>query len=566
MKKLRIGFLFFFLISLVLTACSGSNTPKADLNLMAGSNAKLFLGTDLNSDGLLKAFYQQEHLAISVTYLGGPEAEAAKNQALTGNSDYQAFMFDDQLFSKGLTDLSYPARSFVGVWVKKSKAEALGLGAGNNYLDHTRYGQLLESGNLKIVTANANQSTASALEFFATMSACTGNSGSALTVENVQSAKDCGKTIYDHYARSSGSTGDSVNMVFNDALQGTNMFDGVIAFQASFAGTHGLNSQLEAKGKEPFIFVYFSDASPVAAMALGDTGKLNDSQKQAYDKFVTFLLSEKSQQYINQQGLLSGSSAFGATPDYSSFKADWGMNPNPKVNPVNPPVYNVAKQALTIYTNLYKRPKDVEVCLDMSGSMSNNNVNVIDAKGQKVSVSRLQALYLATKKLTDNQGGSFILGPSDQISYSLFSQNTVGPVAQSTGTNTAEAGKSLAAIIGNDSAADQNITGIGVVRNGTAMFDCAEVQLSRIVKSYRPDVDYYIVLMTDGENNAGEDANAFLQSWQNQHKINITVMGISFGTDGSSVNSDYTVKFGGNTYAGNNDADLFNAFKQIFNR
>lgn len=575
MKKFSVFFVLIIIFGSILSACAHSSSANADLYLMAGSNAKLFLGNDYRSEGLLKAFYEETGKVVKVTYQGGPVAETYKDSALASTVEEKtsettdAFIFDDQLFSKGLKDVIYPARSFVGVWLKKSKAESLGLGADNNYIDHVTYGQLLESGQIKIVTSNANQSTASALEFFATMSACSGNSGAALTVDDVNNSKDCGKRIYDHYARSAGSTSDSVMMVFNDSLQGVNLFDGVVAYQSSFAGTEGLNQKLVDQGKEPFVFVNFSDAAPVAVMAYGNTGNLTDAEKKVSDEFAEFLISEKAQNIINRSGLISGSTAFGVTPDYSQFNADWGMDPNPKVNPVNSPVYNVAKQALGIYTSMYKRAKQVFVCLDCSGSMTSGKVTVSED-----TVSRLQGLFLATQKLTQ-PNDKISLGPNDLISYYLFSKNTVGPVAQSVGPNTEQAGIDLANIIGysdvqqseyNDSLAGSRIEATGVVRNGTAGFDCAQNMLNVISQNYDPNVDYYVVLLTDGENNTGIDGDDFYQSWLGLNKLNITLIGISFGTDGSSFNSEYTTQFGGNTYSGNDDAELVEAFQNIFNR
>ncbi|KKT44012.1 MAG: hypothetical protein UW31_C0002G0051 [Candidatus Collierbacteria bacterium GW2011_GWA2_44_13] len=589
--KINRLYVLVLVLALAIAACVGPSSEtsqtSSDLSVVAGPNAKQFLGDNYESEGLLQQFYKETGNKVYVEYLDGTDAEAIKSASLGVTLDkktaetFDAFIFDDQLFGAGLKDISFPARAFVGVWISQDKANDLGLTVVDPYLTHEQFARMLESGGLKIVTAPANKGTAAALEFFATMAYCSGNPSSQLTTQTVQDSKDCGKRIYDYFARSAGSTDDAVKMVFDDSINGSNLFDGVIAYQSSFAGEQGLNQQLVNKGKVPFLFFYFKDASPMATMIMGNTGNLSEAEKKVYDEFAAYLLTDTSQQAVASHALLPGSSAFGVSPDYSAFRADWGLTVNPQSTPINPPVYSVAKQALDIYRDYYKRVKVVKACVDVSPSMFQESMK-INVNGKSWDVLRIQALNRALLKITDSQwlvDNNIVPGQNDVFDYYFFSSGTTGLVTETIGVNTNVAGDRINSILGPWNDADPRIWNSdqvwknlarefnGFQPNGTEMFECANLMLQLIEQGFNPEIDYYIVILTDGENMSGMNADQFFAAWNSfSGKTSVTVIGIAFGTKGKSINAVYTQQFGGNTYMGDNDEGLLNAFKAIYGR
>jgi hypothetical protein len=598
MKKFVSATLLISIILTMLTACAPAtpNPDSADLSIMADSNSKLFLGDSYQSEGLLQQFYEEKGYKVYVNYVDGPEAEVVKNTSLGIPADkktaetFDAFIFDDQLFGSGLKDVVFPARSFVGVWIRQDKATDLGLAASDPYLTHDTYSRLLEDGQIKIVNPPASRGTASALDFFATMAYCSGNPNAQLTVETVQSSKECGKRIYDHYARSARSTSEAVQSVFEDNLSGRNLFDGVVAFQSSFAGKKGLNQQLVDNGKNPFLFFYFSDATPIATTVMGNSGNLTEREKKVYDELALYIVTEEAQQLVADHAILPGSSAFGVLPDYSAFNPAWGLTIDPKSVPVNAPVYSVAMQALEEYRLYYKRAKEIYTCIDISGSMFNNEMTVrIDTKDglKDIQVKRIQALNLAIlKKITDPNwlvSQNVTPGPKDVVNYYFFADKVTGLVAQSVGSDTAQAGEKINSILGpwneedptapldRDAVEKRFVNLFGFSPNGTAMFDCANKMLEAINRNYDPNVDYYIIIHTDGEWTSGAPAEGFTRNWNNfPGRTSVTVVGIAFGlgvdAEKNSINKAFTSQFGGNTFQGNDDADLAEAFKNIFSR
>ncbi len=601
MKKFQRLILFFTVLSIImLTACgnpatdSTQQTANADLVVLGSSNSKLFLGPDYRSEGVLKLFFEETGYKIHVQYgVGGPVADVIKNSSISVPVDqktsetHDAFIFDDQLFAEGLKDKAYIASVNVGIWIRQDKANSLGLYASNPYITHNTYAALLSDKKLSMINANASRSTASALDFFATLANCSGNPSAALTVNTAESSQACGKQIYDHYVRSEGSTGDAVKKVFEDNLNGNNLFDGVVAFQSSFAGPKGLNQQLVDAGKQPFIFFYYSDASPVANMVIGNSGNLTETEKKVYDAFVEFIASSNAQvaqNFVAQYAMNPGSSAFGVNVNQDAFRAEWGLLLNPQITPVNAPVYSVAQEVLDLFNLYYKRAKYIKGCLDVSGSMFQDPKMSIVVNGQEISVYRMQALnrailmnltneqWLAENKLTPNL--------KDIFEYSFFSVETSSIITSTTGDTTEVAGEKINSIVGpwdennptaywDPNVAAKNVQEIsGVDVNGTEMFKCANTMLEQIKDSYNPEIDYYIVILSDGENdNYSVTGEQFYQNWYNYSgKTNITLIGIAFGTDGKSINKEYTKRFGGDTFTGDDDKGLIDAFRSIYSR
>lgn len=563
------------ILSFLLAACDAPVAPSspegASLWIVEGSNAKRALGD--GTDGLLLAQWaKKNNVSLYVQGLSGPEALELKDQTLKGAKGPDVFIFDDGVYSDGLYNTKSIATSAVGLWVLNTISDQLDL-VGNTI----PFGQaidLMDSGKLSTVAGNADKSTPSAEFFYAVMAYCSNKTASTtatLTPEIVQSQtnRECGKAIYDHI-KTTASTTDAIDLVFNAAMndQG-NAYNAVIAFDSSFLGAGGRNEQL-SESKSVFMkFYYFKEATPVVSVTFGSVDVSKDPNKaKLVASLSEFLLGDQAQKAFNLAGLGNGSSTL-ATPDDSAFNTDWGvtMNPSAIVNIVNPPVATVAFSSLEAYKQFYKRTKELYICLDVSGSTKK-----VDPGNDG---PRLQLIDRTVVTFTDpnwQTSKKIYVGDTDKINYYLFSTTVSPKIAESVGKDTKPAGDAVNALIGPatgmyvfdgvKSVVQDKYPGFEMVK--TSMFDCAEQARKNIETRYNPNIDYYIIILTDGGRTSGISSDELYQNWLAAGHKNIVVSGIQFGNEGNDLNKDVTGKFNGKSYTGSNDAELIKAFLDIF--
>jgi len=583
----------------VVSSCTGSE----NLRILSDLNTRLILD---GSDGLVARFEKAEGKKVCVDYVGGPEAQRIKSQILSKKSDsftgtdYHAMIFDSAIYAENLSDQVYPGQTYPGIWLRKDSADRFGLEPGQ-ILTQEQYAQYMESGQLKMITASAIVDTAASLTFFNTLSGYYGPYNQ-LTLEQVQDegARAFGKRIYDHYTKSSSNP---IQLAFNDTMSGQNLYDGVVGFESSFLGNNGLNQQLVSGGKQPFVFFYFNP-SVEAKIAMGRAPSIPDSALETYAAFAKFVMSEESQLYVLSVGIHPQKNV--ADTDLNVFKPEWGLLASPAVDFAAPPTPSVARVALEVYRDLYKRAKEVNIIIDTSGSTEYVDVQVFlpdnfdpekdvypcgyhnDVTVEKdiqnrqyYNIPRLQAMACGIETFSNPQWlemNGVKPGPDGVIKYWFFSENvSKTAVASSTGTNTSDASNYVLSLIGptqgfydwngNASKIAQHVQdkdGAPFSMNGTSMFNAAYYVNETINQSYDPNVDYYIVILTDGENTGGWSGRNYYDYWFNNQKLNITLTGIQFGGSGGDIAASYTQQFGGDSFVGTNSEDLVKAFEKIF--
>lgn len=613
---------FMLLIVLILavgTACGGpqpevtksSCKGTEDLRIQSDTNARLYLD---GSDGLISKFEKAAGKSLCVDYASGSEAQRIKTQILSKtpetflSTDYHAMIFDSAIYAEGLSDQVFLGKSYPGIWIRKDSVDKFGLVAGQ-ILTQDQYALLMENG-LKMITASALIDTAASLTFFNTMSGYYGPYNQ-LTIDQVQNegARNFGKRIYDYYTKSNS---DPVKLAFDDAMSSQNLYDGVVAFESAFLGADGLNSQLLSNGKNPFVFFYFNPS--VEAMAtIGRAPSITEEASATYSLFTKFLTSEEAQLYILSVGVHPQKNV--ADPDTNVFKSDWGLLVDPQIVFAAPPTPSVARAALEIYRDYYKRAKEVNIIIDNSGSIGEQDIVLTIPAGFKeedlgkycgqypdnyknivasnsydpnldytYSITRTQAIACAIETFSDEswmQTNGVKPGTNDVINYWLFSDTvTSKPIATSVGPNTSDAGDYVANLIG-PAYGPQDLGQIAytitttfddpdgndfVPFSNTYIFNSTYYVNEEINKRFDQNVDYYIVPLTDGENTAGWNGSNYYSYWLNNAKLNITLTGIQFGgnIDSSDVSSDYTKKFGGDSFVGTSNDQLIKAFVKIF--
>lgn len=616
MKSKSFKSILFLVIvfAILLSACGNpaSSPSSANLFVVVGNNASRFTGN--GSDGLLlDQFAKENKVSLYVQVVNDREIKDLKAQMLSGQAGSPDILIaDDSLLTDGLQSIKYLASHKVGIAIRKDVADNLGLQG--NTISYANFAQYLKAKQLMVAASNALAGSDSAEFFFSTMAWCSNTDASNLTADIIQKdyVRACGKEIYD-FLKSTNGSNEALNLVFNTAESGDkNGYNSVITFDSALLGKNGLNAKLN--GNNFFKFYYFQEATAKTDVTLGTKNFSDDQNKKDLSALLTtFLLNDASQQAINLAGFTEGSSAL-VNHDDSAFKQEWGVSSNPAgVQVVNPPIASVAESAKRIYRDLYKRAKEINLIIDLSGSIQGQDIPVTFPAGFKVGdakkycglnevtaqqlidngqiqpereysyvVTRLQAITCAIETFSDPvwlEANDVMLGPSDVINYWLFStQVTTDPIAQSIGQFTGVTANNVINMIGpahsgqNFDQISTNLSGYvdpsGVTFTpfqGTWMFDATRHVNDKVAASFDPNKDYYFVILTDGENNndANTNANEYFQYWKDLQKPSFVLMGIQFGGDGNSIKSEFTQQFGGNTFVGTNNADLVKAFKVI---
>ena len=589
MKKMYRMFFALLILALVAMACrtqATSDPTAANLFVVVGNSAYQFAGNGDGDNLLLDQFSKEKGVQLFVQVANDREMREWREKMVTGQSGApDVLIVDDSLDADGLQKVKLIASHKVGVAIRSDIVNSLALQG--NVLSYADFVSLMKSGAISVVASNAMAGSASREFFFSTMAWCSGTDAANLTADIVRldSVKPCGKAVYDQIKSTNGSN-EALDLVYNAALSGeVTGYNTVVTFDSDLLGDNGLNAKLMKQGKPVFYFFYFREATAQANVAIGTRDLGGEMAKNDLaNALISYLIDEnslegKAQNAINLAGFTEGSAALVGHND-SAFKAEWGVASNPfGVQVVNAPISAVADRALEVYRDMYKRTKITKACIDVSPSMLQNPKMDIMVGSNQFSVYKIQALDRPVLKITDPawlQANRIVPGPSDVFEYYFFSTMTSDLVVSSYGTDTQPAGQYINSLIGpwdenhpedwNRSVVEtklyENLNGFQ--SNGTEMFDCGTKLLEQIKANYNSEVDYIIVILTDGENmNHSILAGDFYQNWKAFGHSNITVIGIAFGTDGVSINKDYTAQFNGTTFNGDNDQGLIDAFKAI---
>ncbi len=606
MKKVYKPFVFLVLfLLLVSVACGGSastSPSSASLFVVVGNSAARFAGNG-NGDGLLlDQFAKKNQVDLYVEIVNDRQLDDYRKQMLENQSGApDVLICDDSLGCDGLQNVKLIASHKVGAAIREDIANQAGFQS--NITSYTNFINSMKMEQLQVVASNAMAGYASLEFFFSTMAWCSQTDSANLTADIVrrEDVRVCGKDVYDHIKSTNGSQ-EALDLVYNNAVSGDpNGFNAVITFDSDLLGDNGLNAKLTKEGKPIFKFFYFIEATAKANVGIGTRKFSDEANKESLaSSLISFLQEDASQNFINLAGFTEGSSVLVYHND-AAFIPEWGVASNPSgVQVVNAPISAVAENAKQVYAQLYKRAKEIVILGDVSGSTQNEDVLVklpenfdppIDAQkycgdaashkaGETYYISRIQAISCGIETFTNQSwivDNGVPMGPGDKIEFRFFSDTASELIAQSIGSDTMQAGEKVLLKIGPahgpyDLLSVQNkIDNIlswdnrDFSMNGTQIFDAAKYATDQILTTYDPNKDYYVVILTDGENMGGWNSDQYFEYWQSLNKPNIVLIGIQFGgdTSKSDVKATYTEKFGGNSYEGTNNAQLIEAFKSI---
>lgn len=189
-------------------------------------------------------------------------------------------------------------------------------------------------------------------------------------------------------------------------------------------------------------------------------------EKAAAEKVIEYLRSPQTQKIATELGLRPGVPGveLGA-----KFTPQFGVNPNAKYDSLRPPKPEVVAAMLKSWQEFAKKPSQVVIVVDSSGSMSGN---------------KLPAVQTTLRNYIQN------LGPKEQITLIDFDSEIRQPVSAD----------------GTPQGRDRGIQFISSLQaeGGTSLYDAALYARNWLVQNPRKDAINAVVILTDGEDSGSK--------------------------------------------------------------
>jgi Ca-activated chloride channel family protein len=202
---------------------------------------------------------------------------------------------------------------------------------------------------------------------------------------------------------------------------------------------------------------------------------MSDREKAAAQQVIQFLRSQDIQKIATDVGLRPGVPGVPLGPKFSS---QYGVNPNPTYDSLRPPSPEVTETMLTSWKQYAKKPSQVAIVVDSSGSMQGN---------------KLPAVQSTLRTYIEN------LGPRERIALIDFDSQIREPVQ----------------IEGNDQGRQQAMQFITSLQadGGTRLYDAALQAQKWLQQNYRQDAINAVLILTDGQDS---DSNISLDQLKKQ--------------------------------------------------
>lgn len=277
-----------------------------------------------------------------------------------------------------------------------------------------------------------------------------------LTIEDVKKYQDKVKAIQEKVTRYGVSTATLANSLVENGV-----------FWASVGSVYEssvirANSQVNKTNSTQYQAVY-----PKATFNSNIRGIIPNApwisaeEKEAAKKVLDFMLTPESQALAASLGLRPG------IPDVAlgdKFNSQYGVNPNANYESYRPPAPEVVEAMLTNWANYAKKPSQVAVVVDVSGSM----------RGQKMTAVQNTLLNYINN-----------LGVKEEIVVITFSDQINPPVI----------------IKGTPEGKSQGIKYISGLqaKGGTKLYDSALFARNWLRKNLKPNAINAVLILTDGE-------------------------------------------------------------------
>ncbi len=290
--------------------------------------------------------------------------------------------------------------------------------------------------------------------------AVTGKQPQDLTVADIEQYKQEISEIQSKITRYGKSTGSLAQAMVDNG-----------PFWASVGSVYeslviAANSQLSS-GQTPYQAIYPSAtfSSNIRAM-LTNAPWISEQEKEAGEKIIEFMRLPETQEIAVELGLRPGipGVSLGA-----KFSPQYGVEANPNYESYRPPQPEVVEAMLKNWQDFAKKPSQVAVVIDTSGSMSGNKITAV----QNTLLNYVQNL-----------------GVKEKIALISFNSNINEPVV----------------VEGTNQGKERGIEFIGQLKasGGTRLYDSALYARNWLRQNLRPDAINAVLILTDGEDSGSQ--------------------------------------------------------------
>jgi len=502
----------------LLGACQSSGSSTPELHILAGSEL-----SDLTP--LLPDLQKATGLNLKFDYIGTLDGAAS----ISGGDSHALAWFSSNRYLTLLPGASAKILaqqrimlSPVVLGVKKSTAQQFGW-EGNTNLTWKDIADKAASGQFKFAMTDpsASNSGFSALVGVAAAFAGTGN---ALTSQDIKI--DPMKELFSGQKLTAGSSG----FLADSYVKEQDNLDGIINYESVLLGLNAGKTL-----RQPLDLIYPKEGIVTADYPLM---LLNSSERADYDKLVAYLRKPDVQTRIMTETH--------RRPSIPDVQPDSQFSSQVLLEVPFPSSLDVVNQLITIYLNQVRLPSHTFFVLDISGSMDGSRLDGVkktfaNLTGGDQSVTGQFARFRAREEVTIVTFNGSVQGTQ------TFTVNDPTPGSADL--------KRVLDFVNNLQASD-----------GTAIYDALvrAYTLAGQAKAADPNRFYSVVLMTDGENNAGRNDSQF-QSWYKSADANvrsIKCFAVIFGEASPAALNAVASLTGGRTFDART-ASLPVVFKEI---
>ena len=501
-----------------LAACSTPSPGPPELHVLAGSELK-----DL--EPMLPDIQKATGLNLKFDYIGTLDGAAAIS---TGDPHTLAWFSSNRYLTllPGATAKIHAQQrimlSPVVLGVKKSTAQKFGW-EGNTTLTWKDIADKAAGGsfNFAMTDPSASNSGFSALVGVASAFAGTGN---ALTSQDIKTAPM--KELFAGQKLTAGSSG----FLADSYVKEQDSLDGIINYESVLLGLNAGKTL-----RQPLDLVYPKEGIVTADYPLM---LLNQAARADYDKLVGYLRKADVQTRIMTQTH--------RRPSIPDVVPNSQFSSQVLLEVPFPASLDVVNQLLSVYLNEVRLPSHTFFVLDISGSMDGSRLDGVkktfaNLTGGDQTITGQFARFRAREQITI-------------VTFNGSVQDTQTFAINDPTPGSADLKRVLNFVNGLQAS------------DGTAIYDALvrAYTLAGQAKAADPNRFYSVVLMTDGENNAGRDAPSF-QSWYRSASAgvrSIKCFAVIFGEASPKALNDVAGLTGGRTFDART-ASLPIVFKEI---
>jgi Ca-activated chloride channel family protein len=500
------------------TSPSGTSSPSATLNVLAGSELK-----DLQP--VLADFQRSTGYQVAMHYIGSLDGA---ERIVNGDSSDLAWFSSGRYLSllQGSSHKVLAQQpimlSPVVLGVKHSTALRLGW-AGNPNVTWRDVADRSRAGDFRFAMTNPTASNSG-------FAALVGVAQAFSPTPDALQAGDINTAALKDFFTGQTLTAGSSGFLADSFVRQQDQLDGIVNYESVL-----LSMNAGGKLREPLDLVYPKEGIVTADYPLM---LLRQSRRAIYDKLVAYLRQPDVQRRIM--------TTTGRRPTVPEVKPDSRFPNQVLIELPFPSSLDVVNKLLASYLNEIRHPSHTVFVLDTSGSMDGPRIDslkhaLLNLAGADTSISGRFAGFHNRESVTMVL---FSSQPYDQRSFQL----------SDTGDNSGELQRIRTYVNGLHAG------------GGTAIYDALEVayRISGDARASQPDDYYSIVLMTDGENNAGRDGSGFLsdyRGWPSSWRT-IPTFPVLFGEGDPKQLQQIAGTTGGTVFDGRN-ADLSLIFKEI---